>query len=219
MTDKPAHSTRFTRAARAESERLLRRQRRSAELVRKVKEQLAAAQAELDEISERLDTLRSFTDDRPELRSAPRPSEGAQTLRGAEIRRVAVELLQSSGQAAGPIHYRRWLELVEVSGYLVEGKRPDAVFLGQITRSPVIRATTSAGFYELDDEAPQRLADQIASLEREMIKTSIEASADPERIGREMEHQQDLSAQLRRVQKALKEALTALGRTDARLAA
>jgi septal ring factor EnvC (AmiA/AmiB activator) len=219
MSEKPAHSTRFTRAARAESERLLRRQHRAAEQVQKLEEQLGAARSELGEISERLETLRSFTNERPELKSAPAADADIQVLGGAEIRHVAIQLLQGPRWNGGPIHYRRWLELLEESGYRVDGKRPDAVFLGQVSRSPVVRATTSAGFYELDEQAPQRIADEIASLEREISETGIDTSADPERIERRMERQQALSTELRRAQRALKEALAVLGRSDSRVAA
>jgi hypothetical protein len=218
MSDKPTHSTRFTRAARAESERLLRRQRRGAEQVQKIEEQLEAARAELEQINRQLEVLRGITDEPPALRPAPAGVDAAQLLRGAAIRRRAVELLQEQ-KYVGAIHYRRWLDLLEASGYRVDGKRPDAVFLGQIVRSPVVKATTSAGFYELDEDAPRRLTEEITSLEEQMTKIGIEASGNPERVEEGLERRHGLTAQLRRVERELKEALLALGRSESRLAA
>lgn len=213
------HSSRFTRAARAESERLLRRQRRSAEQVRKIEEQLAAARAELDQINGRLEVLRGITHESPELRAAPDAEEMGEPLRGAEIRRRAVELLRR-GEHAGAIHYRRWLQLLEESGYRIDGKRPDAVFLGQIMRSPVVKATTSAGFYELDEDAPRRLAEELASLERQMAEgSSVETASSPNRIDQDIERRQVLTAELRRTERALKEALAAFDNSGARIAA
>ncbi len=219
MSEKPTHSTRFTRAARAESERLLRRRRRAAEQVGKTEGQLAAARAELEEIDNRLQVLRALTDEQPELRAAASQENGSgQVLTGAEIRTVAVELLLDSGQS-GPIHYRRWLEMLEASGYRVDGKRPDAVFLGQIMRSPVVKATTNAGIYQLDEGALERLGQKIADLERQLGESSADGAADPRKLEQEMERREVLSSELRRAQRELKEALMLLRRPNTRLAA
>lgn len=216
---KGTHSVRFTRAARAESERLQRRQRQASDHVHRIEAELARAQAELTKITDRLEVLRRITNEQPLLEPAPSQGERQTLLRGAEIRRVAVEVLRNSRDDGAPIHYRNWLDLLKSKGYAVAGKRPDAVFLGQIVRSPVIRATTKAGFYELDGEAPRRIASQIAAIELEMSELSASTPRDPERMEENIERQQILSAELRRAQKALKEALGALREPEVRLAA
>lgn len=218
MSEKPTHSTRFTRAARAERERLLRRRRRSAEQVRRIEEELAAARADLEGIDARLDGLRSFTDEPPELHAAPSGQRAGEMLRGAAIRRHAVELLRGDWQG-GPIHYRRWLELLEASGFEVDGKRPDAVFLGQITRSPVVRATTSAGFYEIDEDAPRRLGDEIAAIEGRLGEIGAQPSLDPAKLEENMSRREELTGELRRVERELKEAVLALTPAEEPLAA
>jgi hypothetical protein len=219
MSDSPVHSTRFTRAARAESERLLRQQQRADEEVKKKEDELAAARARLDVIRARLETLQGFTDERPELRPAPAPERGNKSVSGAEIRRVAIDLLRKTGHPPAPIHYRQWLEIVENAGYRVEGKRPDAVFLGQLGRSPVVKATTRAGWYELDEEAPRRIADEIEALEKQMGELAMDASEPPDRLIGQMERRQDLSASIRKAQRELKEAVALLGPPAQRMAA
>jgi hypothetical protein len=78
-------------------------------------------------------------------------------LRGREIRELAVEVLAKS-YGSNPIHYRSWLQLLEDREFRVAGKRPEAVFLNQVTRHPAVRATTQRGFYALDPEAARELA-------------------------------------------------------------
>ena len=46
---------------------------------------------------------------------------------------------------------------MRAAGHEIAGKDPLAVFLTQLSRSPVIRKGTRAGVYELDPTAPQRL--------------------------------------------------------------
>jgi hypothetical protein len=90
------------------------------------------------------------------LASAEGPKD--RKLRGRAIRDVAIPLL-ARDHGAAPIHYRDWLALLEAQGHEVAGKRPDAVFLNQVTRHPAVRATTSSGLYCLDPAALPQILD------------------------------------------------------------
>lgn len=122
-------SARFASAVRAERRRLERRRDR-------IRDELEAVESRIAEIAP----------------LAPAQGPASDGLRGREIRSVAVTLLRED-RGTAPIHYRDWLRLVELKGYRVAGKRPDSVFLNQITRSPIVRATTSRGYYQLTEAA------------------------------------------------------------------
>ena len=51
------------------------------------------------------------------------------------------------------LHYREWFALLEQNGYAVAGKDPLAVFLTQLSRSPVVQRGTQSGVYELNAAA------------------------------------------------------------------
>jgi vacuolar-type H+-ATPase subunit I/STV1 len=123
-------SSRFASAARSEMRRL--GQQRSS-----LAEKLAAVEARIAE-------LQPFaTPDEPDDTGA---------LRGHRIRDIAVELLRAE-HGDGPFHYRDGLRLLESRGYRVAGKRPEAVFLNQLVRSPLVRATTQRGYYLVGEAA------------------------------------------------------------------
>src|SRR6185312_13468238 len=88
-------------------------------------------------------------------------------LRGPAIREVAVRLLVEAGLDG--LHYREWFALLKTHGHEVAGKDPLAVFLTQLTRSPVIRKSATPGRYERDRQAPQRLKRRIDRLHREYL--------------------------------------------------
>jgi hypothetical protein len=82
-------------------------------------------------------------------------------LRGPAIRAEAVRLLLADPAAPEALHYRDWFQRLRDAGFTVAGKDPEAVFLTQLTRSPVLRKSTQAGVYELDRHAPARLRREL----------------------------------------------------------
>lgn len=105
-----------------------------------------------------------------------RRSKGAKARRrfsGGAIRTLAVPLLLGE-RGPGPIHYAEWAALLRAEGYGVAGKRPDAVFLNQVTRSPLVRATTKAGYYEIDLDAPQHLEGRLRQQKTKLATLMIE---------------------------------------------
>jgi hypothetical protein len=61
-------------------------------------------------------------------------------LRGQDLERVAVEVLQEERGADAEVHYREWFELLRARGYLVSGKQPINTFLAQIGRSNAVES-------------------------------------------------------------------------------
>jgi hypothetical protein len=144
---------------------------------------------------------------------AARASNGAtsngdrEALRGPAIREVAVSLLAARGGDA--LHYRAWFDLLTGSGYRVAGKDPLAVFLTQLSRSPLVRRSTQAGVYEVDRGAPRRLARELYSLETKLREaTSAPSTAD---LGEIRAQREELVNAIRHTERALEETERVLG--------
>src|SRR5262249_23197963 len=89
-------------------------------------------------------------------------------LRGPAIREIAVQVLIAQPDHIEALHYRRWYELLQGAGYAVAGKDPVAVFLTQVSRSPVVRKATEPGMYEVDRQAPLRIRQRLERLQAEL---------------------------------------------------
>jgi hypothetical protein len=75
-------------------------------------------------------------------------------LSGRRLRDFAVDVLRRHRGTGEPIHYRRWLELVEGTGAKVGGKDPAATFLTQINKSSQIESVRPrSGLYQLKPTA------------------------------------------------------------------
>jgi hypothetical protein len=199
-----AFSPRFTRAAAAERDRLSARLGKAKAKARKRKGELAAAEADVAEIEARLTALRPLLEG-----LGPEPTGPPEALRGQEIREVAVEVLVRRLPDVGPIHYRSWLAAVEAQSGPVAGKRPEAVFLGQVTRHPLIRATTKRGFYVLDPGATERLEARVAELRSSLAATTA-AEADGAPSSRSGRGSRQVALELGRAERELAEAREAL---------
>jgi hypothetical protein len=115
-----------------------------------------------------------------------------------------------SERGTGPIHYREWLQLLEDRGYEVAGKPPEAVFLNQVVRSPLVRATTQAGYYEVNLDAPEQLRDRLRTQQRELAAHVQFAPQHQEAQEDHRERQKELNAAIARTQRELDEALSVL---------
>ena len=84
------------------------------------------------------------------LESVARETPGGRVpLAGAELR----EHLTRSAlrrQTGEPAHWRRWLEWLRDDGFDAAGRNPEATFVTQLTRSPLVRRTERDGVYLLD---------------------------------------------------------------------
>jgi hypothetical protein len=129
-------------------------------------------------------------------------------LRGPAIREVAVSLLAARG-GGDALHYRAWFDLLTSAGYQVAGQDSLAVFLTQLSRSPLIRKSTQAGVYEIDRDAPHRLTRQLSSLQTKLRETT-NAPSTPN-LGEIRAQREELVNAIRHVERALEEAERVLG--------
>ena len=132
-------------------------------------------------------------------------------LRGPAIREVAVQVLITQLEHIEALHYRRWYELVRDAGYAVAGKDPLAVFLTQVSRSPVVRKATKPGVYEVDRQAPLRIRQRLERLQSELREVTVAPQAAVDLAGvRARRHELDLA--ISQQERALEEAIRVLGR-------
>lgn len=205
-------SQRFTKAARAERDRLARKRsqlsKRREGLQAKVNvldEELAAVEEEI----RFLEALEGPQGDQP-IEIDRSSGDSAKLLSGAMIRMVAVPLLLEEHGTA-PIHYRAWLELLELKGFAVAGKRPDAVFLNQVSRSPLVCSTTKAGFYVIDPAIVDRLRAKLRRQQSDLAACLSEIHPDPAGFEKQRRQQRDLGTAIARTERELDEALKVMG--------
>ncbi|MBV9310628.1 MAG: hypothetical protein JOZ73_07345 [Solirubrobacterales bacterium] len=225
----PNPSSRFVRAAAAERADLSRhrerlegeRDRLLAEL-RRLDEALASADQRLSVLGQLIDGRAcdgSDTHTQPATEMTEKPETvpdnevGRHVLRGPAIRTAAVRVLISQPEHIEAIHYRRWYELMLAAGNSVAGKEPLAVFLTQVTRSPVVRKTTKPGMYEVDRQAPLRIRQRLERLHGELRELTVAAAPAIDLASvRARRHELDLA--ISQQEKALEEALRVLHRDD-----
>ncbi len=150
-------------------------------------EELEASVAELDERLALISRLAGEASQRERSGGGDAVVQGSSgeqsqtVLRGPAIRAAAVRVLLAAPRRPEALHYRQWFELVAEAGYGVAGKDPLAVFLTQLSRSPLVRRGTQSGVYELDVQAPARLRRRLEDLQaqlRELTATSPRSTTD-----------------------------------------
>jgi hypothetical protein len=211
----PRHrSQRFTQAATSERNRLVRKRAQLSQKREDLQKRLDALDKELEAVDREIVVLEDFAlgqNDGHEPGAAPpiADSQSSRKISGGAIRTLAVPLLLRE-HGPGPIHYTEWAALLRAEGYEVAGKRPDAVFLNQVTRSPLVRSTTKAGYYELDVDAPQHLQDRLRQQKTKLATLMIENPSDADEFERYREAQRELQTAIARTERELAEARAAL---------
>ncbi|HEV7884699.1 MAG TPA: hypothetical protein VGO81_14100 [Solirubrobacteraceae bacterium] len=213
----PSPSARLLRAAAAEREDLARHRDRLVIAREQLTEELARIDASLHELDERSRLLDRLAG--PESTARPgeqptavdhAPGPAAPRLRGPAIRRAAVEALLARPERPEALHYRDWYAALRDAGFEVAGKDPLAVFLTQISRSPVIRKSTQPGVYELDTRAAHRLRDRLDRLHEDLRALSATPSAATD-LAAVRSRRAQIHAEIGQVEKALVEAEELLG--------
>jgi hypothetical protein len=208
-----APSARLLRAVAAERGDLERRRDSLVQRRRRVQAELDDIEALVAEVDERLLLIARLAgvDPPPERQrvdaelESPVGEAGA-ALRGPAIRAAAVRVLLAHPLRPEALHYRKWFELLGEAGYSVAGKDPLAVFLTQLSRSPLVRRGTQSGVYELELHAPTRLRRRLQDLQaqlRELSATASSATADLSSVRR---RRMALNLEIGKVEKALEEA-------------
>jgi hypothetical protein len=217
----PNPSSRLLRAALAERADLARhRDRLTVERTRLLGElrQLDEAVAAVDR---RLEVLAELAG-APEGAGAATDAAGAASrdenptvLRGPAIREAAVRVLIAQPGPIEALHYRQWYELLGNAGFRVAGKDPLAVFLTQLSRSPLVRKTSAPGVYEVDRQAPQRIRQRLDRLQAELREVTVGApgqlaTASPIELGAVRARRHELDLAISQQERALEESLRVL---------
>jgi hypothetical protein len=224
----PNPSSRLLRAAAAEQADLARHRdglaRRRNGLVaelRELDEALAAADQRLDVLARLVDPLASpaaqaeergepgHASTAPHAPEATDGHDGRVVLRGPAIREVAVRVLISQPEQIDAVHYRRWYELLEEAGYGVAGKDPLAVFLTQVSRSPVVRKSSQPGVYEVDRQASLRIRQRLERLQAELREVALTSSG-PVELATVRARRHELDVAISQQERALEEAIRVL---------
>jgi hypothetical protein len=216
----PTPSARLVRAAAAERAEVARHRARLVEardLLRAELEGIEASLRDLDERDALLDRLAGPATGAADRESVDAPRSEA-PLRGPAIRRAAVEVLRGLPGRPEALHYREWFDALRNAGFAVAGKDPLAVFLTQLSRSPVVRRGTQSGVYELDVAAPRRLRERLDALHAELrgLTAAPSPTADLTAI---RARRAALTTEITRVEKALEEAEAVLASGPAPVAA
>jgi hypothetical protein len=203
------------RAAAAERAELARHRARLIAARASLREELDRIDASLAEVEDRDGLLarlagpetapqsRAHGTAGPEAEPATPPT--GRLLRGPAIRRAAVEVLLDQPGRPEALHYRQWYELLVAAEYTVAGKDPLAVFLTQLSRSPVVTRGTQTGIYFLDSQAPRRLRQRLDELHAETrsLASTPNATADLAAI---RARRAELTSAIARTERALEEA-------------
>jgi hypothetical protein len=224
----PSPSNRLLRAASAEQAELVRHRDRltneRARILRELREldeAVAGADQRLDVLAQLIGSPQSRAaggggSPEPEREPAPEPphdNDSRTLLRGPAIREAAVQVLIGRPEHIEALHYRRWYELLAPAGYEVAGKDPLAVFLTQLSRSPVVRKATQPGIYELDRQAPLRIRQRLEKLQAELREVTV-APHGPIELATVRARRHELDLAISQQERALEEALRVLRRTD-----
>jgi hypothetical protein len=222
----PHPSSRLLRAAVAERadlarhrERLAQERSRLLSELRELDEALAAVDRRLEVLAELAGEPQESTAEAAPVVSAAR--DGAATgrdknltvLRGPAIREAAVRVLIAQPSPIEALHYRRWYELVVEAGFRIAGKDPLAVFLTQLSRSPLVRKASAPGVYEVDRQAPLRIRQRLDRLQAELREVTVGAPG-PVELGEVRARRHELDLAISEQERALEEALRVLASSD-----
>jgi prefoldin subunit 5 len=221
----PSPSSRLLKAAKAERDQLARHRRELLSARESLRAELQRIEGSLEEVDERQTLLDRLVGPAPGPRPvageavAPSPTGDGETraqpvLRGPDIRREAVRVLLAQPGRPEALHYRDWYALLRRAGFAVAGKDPLATFLTQLSRSPAVRKSTQPGVYEIDRGAAGRLRARRDELQRE-LRASAAAPGLGEEAAALRARRTELNAELGRVEKAMEEVETLVGRLHA----
>jgi hypothetical protein len=228
----PNPSSRLLRAAVAEQADLVRhRERLTHERalllgeLRQLDEALAAADRRLGMLAELAGQAEgSVAEDGSEAPGKSTARSSAQNatqdddrpvLRGPAIREAAVRVLLAQPEPIEALHYRKWYELLVGAGFRIAGKDPVAVFLTQLSRSPLVRKTSAPGVYEVDRQAPHRIRHRLERLQAELREVMVAApgqvaAASPIELSAVRARRHELDLAISQQERALEEAMHVL---------
>ncbi len=226
----PNPSSRLLRAAVAERADLVRHRERLAGERARLLGELRDLDAALAAVDRRLEVLAELAgppdettaETTPVIRAAGTETaardsgadDNATVLRGPAIREAALRVLIAQPGPIEALHYRQWYELLVEAGFRVAGKDPLAVFLTQLSRSPLVRKASAPGVYEVDRQAPLRIRQRLDRLQAELREVTVGApglaTASPIELGAVRARRHELDLAICQQERALEEALRVL---------
>ena len=171
------------------------------------------------EVDERMMLIDRLAGENPPREQPPIEAEDdshdggpAAILRGPAIRAAAVRVLLAHPRRPEALHYREWFGLLADAGYSVAGKDPLAVFLTQLSRSPLVRRGTQSGVYELELQAPAGLRRRLHELQSQLRELTATPSSETTDLSSVRSRRMALNLEITKVEKALEEAEATLGK-------
>jgi hypothetical protein len=174
--------------------------------------------AQREQLHERLRVLNLLADgDARDASSTPpnlpAPLPGV-VLKGRQIREIAVLALMQTADGRRPIYYRDWYRLLTERGIRVSGRDPEASFLTQITRSPVVARTPKPGWYQIEPSFPRNARARLSVLRADLARTfTLPRDATASDLEAAELLRADLAKAIRKHERELAEALRSLGET------
>lgn len=139
-----------------------------------------------------------------DLAASPKPdSAGRGRLAGGELREMAARVALRRQAQGRPVHWREWLGWLREDGLDAAGKNPDATFLTQLARSPIVRRTAQDGVYVLDLELLVKCRERLQELHGHLAQVPP-----PEQLvmlGDVRQQRRELESQIARAERALEE--------------
>ena len=214
-----APSARLRRAVAAERGDLERRREGLLQRRRRAQAEIDEIEASMAEVDERMMLIDRLAGENPPREQPPIEAEDdahdggpAAILRGPAIRAAAVRVLLAHPRRPEALHYREWFGLLADAGYSVAGKDPLAVFLTQLSRSPLVRRGTQSGVYELELQAPAGLRRRLHELQSQLRELTATPSSETTDLSSVRSRRMALNLEITKVEKALEEAEATLGK-------
>ena len=135
-------------------------------------------------------------------------------LRGRQLRERATQILFERYGPGHDVHYRQLLGDVLAAGYDIVASDPPAAFLTTVSRSPLLARGAEPGTYRVDLDLVHALREQRSETAGELADVASVIARDPNPGESLREHRTRLTADLRRLERAVGEADRVLQAAD-----
>jgi hypothetical protein len=170
-------------------------------------EQLAAAAAEEDAERRTVKALEGIVGDGEDGNHQGHAPAGAR-IAGRQLRMMIARVALRGGHAGTARHWRYWLGWLRDAGFEPAGKRPDATFLTQLSRSPLVCRDRPEGVYVLDVGRFEATYRRLRVLEEQLrVMPSAEQLS---MLGDVRARRQELQREIERCERDLEEAWVVL---------
>jgi hypothetical protein len=137
-------------------------------------------------------------------------TDGPQQLAGAQLRERLARAALRRGAAGRPLHWSVWWQWLQDDGFDAAGKKPEATFLTQLSRSPLVRRGPEEGHYVLDLDLVDRNRERLLDLHEQVSR--IPPPDQLALLGDIRAQRRILQSEVSRVERALEEAWRVLAK-------